>query len=238
MTAKPANGANIFYFLSYSISNNSMKPEKVGSVENSNARTVRIVHISDTHMLHESFLPMIPDGDILVHSGDFTSITFKEYVKSEEKYIRTLQVLDDFFDRLPHKHKIFVSGNHEQAVSKNSRERTQNLLRHVRYLQDESVTLEGIKFYGSPWNLSRVLTHARGFSSSSSQLKRHWGRIPGDTDVLVTHQPPQNVLDLGTDKWIQTVFKWSSVCNICGQSHEGRSHWGCRHLKERVMEVR
>ena len=40
-------------------------------------RTVRIVCISDTHELHREL--SVPDGDLLIHSGDFTF--FNQHLK-------------------------------------------------------------------------------------------------------------------------------------------------------------
>lgn len=34
---------------------------------------IRFVCISDTHEKLEEILPMIPDGDVLIHAGDFTN---------------------------------------------------------------------------------------------------------------------------------------------------------------------
>lgn len=34
---------------------------------------VRFVCISDTHEKMDDLLPLIPDGDVLIHAGDFTN---------------------------------------------------------------------------------------------------------------------------------------------------------------------
>lgn len=38
-----------------------------------NEHKVRFVCISDTHEKLEEILPIIPDGDVLIHAGDFTN---------------------------------------------------------------------------------------------------------------------------------------------------------------------
>eukprot|EP01032_Pedospumella_encystans_P037043 gene37043-41944_t len=45
---------------------------------------VRIVCISDTHSL-EAYMQPIPDGDVLIHAGDFSNVgTFPEVVRFVE----------------------------------------------------------------------------------------------------------------------------------------------------------
>lgn len=68
-----------------------------------------------------------------------------------------------FLDSLPHKHKIVIAGNHEETFDENcerlsrfctvdiSTEKIKSLLTDCIYLQDSSVELFGIKFYGAPW---------------------------------------------------------------------------------------
>ncbi|GAB5365330.1 hypothetical protein AAMO2058_001048500 [Amorphochlora amoebiformis] len=69
------------------------KPEALG---------VRIVCISDTHGRHRDV--KVPDGDILIHAGDFTHFGKK----------RDLDNFNDWLGTLPHKVRIVVNGNHEK----------------------------------------------------------------------------------------------------------------------------
>ena len=59
----------------------------------------RIVCISDTHCAEID----VPDGDILLHAGDLT------YMGKPDE----LRVVMDWLSSLPHKHKIFIAGNHD-----------------------------------------------------------------------------------------------------------------------------
>ena len=61
-----------------------------------------ILHLSDTHGLHLQ-LGTLPNADVLVHSGDFTT-------DGTEK-----EVFDftEWFCRQPHPYKIFIAGNHD-----------------------------------------------------------------------------------------------------------------------------
>lgn len=95
-----------------------------------------------------------------------------------------------------------------------------------------------------PRVLSRFLTCARGFSESWRGLRRRWGLIPDDTDVLITHMPPLGVLDLASQKlaneWptlftLKTSLLPPSTCSTCGFVHPGREHWGCPVLRDTVL---
>lgn len=132
-------------------------------------------------------LSIFLDGDVLVHTGDFfTSLRMDEDFESK------VSEMNAFFGSAQHKHKVFVAGNHEIAFSELSRGEIQRRLSNCVYLQDSSVVLEGLVFYGSPWTNSVRM----GFSMSSKRLDDVWARIPEDTDVLLTHMPPFQVLDL------------------------------------------
>ena len=66
---------------------------------------VRLVCMSDTHTLHEKFEGKIPDGDIFVHSGDFTVNGGAEETDAFIRWIASLNF----------KAKIVVGGNHDGA---------------------------------------------------------------------------------------------------------------------------
>ena len=75
-------------------------PSKVGCLDDPDARIIRIVHISDTHLRHEEFLPNIPHGDILVHSGDFISYGLRKRWDWKREFNRDVRVIDDFFGKV------------------------------------------------------------------------------------------------------------------------------------------
>ena len=151
---------------------------------------MKIVAISDTHGYHNNI--NIPDGDILIHAGDVT-----RYGEIHE-----LSDINYFFHKQPHKYKILIAGNHDICFERQLSE-TKELLNSVTYLQDESICIEGINIYGSPWqpwfrdwsfNLQR-----------GPQLKEKWDMIPENTDILITHGPPFGILD-------KTKFRDNAGC--------------------------
>ena len=173
---------------------------QVGDYTDSTCRGVRIVHISDTHMLHKEVQHLIPEGDILVHSGNFGNYSFLSHLKRAIDYRKEIQEMNEFFSSLPHKHKIFVPGNHEMPFEYFASSKTETVITEAIYLQDKSINVEGITFYGSPWSLKRPKKHARGFTAGKKKIWDYWAKIPKDTDVLVTHSPPEGILDFDIDE--------------------------------------
>ena len=79
---------------------------------------MRIVCISDTHLEH----PDIPDGDVLLHAGDAT-------FQGRPEEIRTFNA---WFAALPHRHKVFVAGNHDWGFQKEPEEALKNFRQCVK----------------------------------------------------------------------------------------------------------
>jgi Icc-related predicted phosphoesterase len=148
-----------------------------------------------------------------VHAGDFTATGHPLAVER----------FNDWLGCLPHKHKVIVAGNHELDWS----DKKAALLTNAIYLQDSGTDIEGIKFWGSPWqpefnrwefNLPR-----------GAELAKKWALIPADTDVLITHGPPQGILDkchpegysLGCRDLMQRVEQLRPLLHIFGHVHGG-----------------
>ena len=61
-----------------------------------------------------------------------------------------------------------------------------SLLTNCTYLEDESLHLMGIKFYGSPWQPR--FSHSAFNLTRGPELRSVWDQIPSDTEVLITHR--------------------------------------------------
>ena len=55
------------------------------------------------------------------------------------------------------------------------------------------MTIEGIKIYGSP---HQPVFHDWAFNRGDDKRRRLWSLIPSDTDILLTHGPPYEIMDL------------------------------------------
>lgn len=165
----------------------------------------RIVLLSDTHNCNEQI--SVPDGDILIHAGDATN-------RGEQYEVEEFLV---WFSRLPHKYKIFVAGNHDWLYETQNRfARILTAKFNIEYLQDSSTEIEGLKIYGSPWQ-PRFFDWAFNLNRGS-ELAEKWKLIPDDIDVLITHGPPNGILD--------AVSRGAFVENT-----------GCEELIKRIEEI-
>jgi hypothetical protein len=161
--------------------------------------SVRFVCISDTHGFTEGLEKTIPEGDVLIHSGDFTIVGESSDVIA----------FNAFLKKLPHKHKIVIAGNHDLSFdtatfdstyqrfgrgNKEDHRHAKDLLTNCTYLEDSAIQLYGIKIWGSPWTpwfYDWAFNIERG-----QECKSKWDMIPDDTDVLITHGPPLGYGDL------------------------------------------
>ncbi len=168
---------------------------------------MKIVAISDTHRCHNID---VPDGDILIHSGD---ATFTGYRHEIEEFA-------EWYGNLPHTHKVFVAGNHDTGFE-DTPQQARDWLQSagpIIYLQDSSVELEvdgeKVKIYGSPWQ--PFFCNWAFNLRTDAELKAKWDMIPKDTDVLITHGPPFKLRDVTVNS----------------------EHVGCRELRKAVQRVK
>lgn len=141
---------------------------------------MRIVAVADTHLFHDEL--DVPDGDVFVHAGDLC----------RGGDLDELEIAAEWIARLPHRHKVIVAGNHDWAFV-HEPARARSLFRAMHYLEDTEVTLDGVRFYGSPWQPE---FHHWAFNLPRGEpLAAVWRRIPLGVDVLVTHGPPDGIGD-------------------------------------------
>ena len=164
---------------------------------------MRIVAMADTHLFHEhpgSY--EVPDGDILIHAGDLCRIGTLDELERALDWLRSL----------PHRHKVLVAGNHDRPFELQP-EKARALLGDVHYLQDEGLSIEGVRLWGSPWQPEY---HRWAFNLPRGEpLAERWRLIPHGLDILVTHGPPNGI----------------------GDRSPALSRQGCEALRERVFEV-
>lgn len=150
---------------------------------------IKIVAVSDTHTKHKQVI--MPEGfhDILVHCGDMTGRgNWNEFI-SVGNWFRNQK--DNF------KHRIMIAGNHDWGLELNAKQiLNDHFDKDLIYLQDSAVTLEGIKFYGTPW-MPNFYNWA--FMREEEELHKYYDNIPDDTEVLITHCPPLGIMDRNTE---------------------------------------
>ena len=142
---------------------------------------MRIVAVADTHSFEHDVV--VPDGDVFIHAGDLMRLGGLEELVPVARWIRGL----------PHPHKIVIAGNHDRCFVESLEPALRLLGPEVHYLQDSGVVLDGVRFWGSPWQPE---FHSWAFNVPRGEpLREIWSRIPDDTDVLVTHGPPHGFGD-------------------------------------------
>lgn len=174
---------------------------------------MEITFISDTHWIvsdpvsTQDLNDLLPGGPILVHSGDVSG-------RGTEREIRLFL---DWFSSQPYTHKILIAGNHDFFFEVAKPEVVQELLAEypgITYLNDSGVTIEGIKFWGSPVT---PFFHNWAFNRYDNEIGAHWDLIPEGIDVLITHGPPHGILD-------KTIREGWSV--------------GCKRLRDKIYEIK
>lgn len=177
---------------------------------------MRIWIISDPHGKH-GFI-QIPDGiDMVICAGDIGTV--------REPALNANLVLDflDWYKSLTHiRHKILIAGNHDTSIQAGLVKRS-DMDKSITYLEHESVTIEGIKIFGSPYTPS--FGSGWAYNVPRGKLDIYWKEIPTDTDILVTHGPPKGILDL---------TQYDSRDGADGQSY---FQCGCKSLLNRVKTI-
>ena len=137
---------------------------------------MHILHLSDTHGHHRA-LKDLPTADLIVHSGDIG------FAGTDSEFIDFI----NWFIKLNYQYKILVGGNHDSYIEEEDAEQIQKILpKNCYYLCHSGVTIEGLKFWGVPLFVSENI---------SGVYFDMLEKIPSNTDILVTHQPPYGILD-------------------------------------------
>lgn len=170
------------------------------------SQDLRIVCIADTHELHREL--DVPDGDILIHAGDFTMFSRSR---------AAILDFNDWLGELPHRHKILVPGNHEFFLEQDPSRC--HLISNAMLLVNKGVQIEGLKMWGSP--VTPLYGGAFGLSSAADRAALY-ARIPDDVDVLVTHGPPYGILDggqRGDRELLNAIWRLRPKLHVFGHIH-------------------
>jgi Icc-related predicted phosphoesterase len=143
---------------------------------------LKFVVIADSHGRHHHI--KIPEGDVLIHAGDFTYRGKKSEVEDFLKW----------FQLQPHTYKILIAGNHEFFFENEKASVVEKIIpEEIIYLNDSGIVIENIHIWGSPvtpkfynWAFNR---------NRGEEIKKHWDMIPANTEILITHGPPKGILD-------------------------------------------
>ena len=166
---------------------------------------MKLTIISDMHTDYR--LLDLSSADVLIVAGDIDTYYGQP----------SLYQFNCWLERQPFTHKIIVAGNHDRYLAEAGYKSVQKQLTNGIYLENSSVTVEGIKFYGSPITPTFL---DWWFMADRDKISKYWDMIPNDTDVLITHGPPYGILDY--------------VNNTYNIDH----HVGCKSLLQKVNEIK
>jgi len=195
---------------------------------------MRITHISDTHNKHNQLNGLLPGGDLLIHSGDISSLGRKSEV---ERFVKWFNDIDNYTN------KVFIAGNHDMTFDREQLLRDKlahfegktdydtecaegkpdwlkellgiHLRPNVSYLENSDVTIDGIKIWGSP--VTPSFGYGWGFNKDRGyDINEVWNTIPMDTDIVITHGP---------------------IYGYCDRTSREGLNVGCADLYHRLNEV-
>eukprot|EP00927_Polykrikos_kofoidii_P060455 TRINITY_DN55436_c0_g1_i1.p1 TRINITY_DN55436_c0_g1~~TRINITY_DN55436_c0_g1_i1.p1 ORF type:complete len:318 (+),score=43.05 TRINITY_DN55436_c0_g1_i1:66-1019(+) len=204
--------------------------------------TVRCVAISDTHTCHTSL--HLPQGDILLHCGDFSNLGT----------VAECESFCDWMTPLPFQHKLLVCGNHDLACDREwymsnwqtwhdtfqSPELVATKMQDagLTILEDREVKVCGIRIYGNPAQPRQPKSRPQmAFGRRrGTELKEEWAKLPGSIDVLMTHAPPAGILDadpsgkqLGCEELAKAVGRLKPAIHVFGHVHNGYGTHTSKH---------
>jgi Icc-related predicted phosphoesterase len=164
-----------------------------------------------------------PPADVLVLAGDILSNYSSSRIEDSLVQLGEINALNTFLGTKiadgTYKEVIVVAGNHDFAFQ--LRPEAKALMTNVHYLQDSQVVVDGVKFWGSPWQpwfwdwAFNFPNHHENHARAKAHAKGTWDMIPDDTNVLITHGPPLGILD--------KTYRGQEV--------------GCQYLRDRVGDL-
>lgn len=180
--------------------------------------------ISDTHGFHRDPHLEIPDGDLLIHAGDF----------SMEGELDVLMDTNKWFGELHNKFNdiVVIAGNHDISLGKGDKLGFK-IFTNAIYLQNTSVNINDKLIWGcpdTPWKYQIIANH---FAFGKLRDNMGFKGMPKDVDILVTHCPPYGYGDklsehgsepntnIGDKNLLKLIMKYKPELNVFGHIHEG-----------------
>ena len=198
---------------------------------------MRICAISDTHTLHRRLT--IPECDVLIHCGDFTFLGKQEEVSDFRDWL-----VEQPADRI-----IVIAGNHEITFDPGMDEFDPGIKSiitkepKITYLENSSVTIDGIKFWGTPWTPrffdwgfngvegdDAIFVTYRDDSERFRPLDEVFAEIDDDVNVVISHGPVNGMVDRNSEDGrcgsVAMARRMQDLpglkLSLCGHIHEAR----------------
>lgn len=170
---------------------------------------MKIVCIADQH---GHFDQEVPECDLLIVAGDMCF---------------TIDTAADFhwwLEDAPAKDVVVIGGNMDHTL--HSKGWPPFLRGH--YLMDSEVTVgeDRLRVWGTPWTPDFM----GKWNDTEKELAKHFAKIPGGIDVIVSHGPPYGVLDspgvprktkkhVGSKSLLAAIERVGPSLVVCGHIH-------------------
>lgn len=203
---------------------------------------MRILATSDTHLQHNFIDLNAEPHDLLIHAGDGLEHHHEKYAISLFSWMGASKA----------SYKIYVPGNHDSIFNESYHIAIRIAKDYgVTTLLDQQITVgtNKIKIFGSPWTPIFGGFH---FMKKDMFLSRYWDAIPSDTDILITHGPPYEILDnngrgvfCGSKTLLDRVNNLNIKYHIFGHIHEsygmqkinGKTFINASYIKSKKVQI-
>ena len=210
--------------------------------EKSDRKSVKVLAVADIHL--SDITTLDPAGsDLVLVAGDMQGHTccgrhlLDWRVKQQVEWVT--KTLIPWCRKYPKTEFVFVAGNgddfalaHEKPFLKLPADG------NVHYLQDAAITIHGLKIWGSPWVKPKNKRKDKPdeyklFERSETDLKKIFGQMPEDVDVLVTHSTPtvegtyiagRPEEAMGCDALRDVILEKKPRVCVCGHIHAKEHH--------------
>lgn len=194
---------------------------------------MKIIAISD---IHGDIVENLPKGDVLVIAGDILPDDYRPENRDmvgTTRIIRQMWWFDDvllpwmtgLIDSKTFQDIVFIGGNHDFAFQSLMPSTILKILEghpHIHYLCEYGVEIDGVKFWGAPWNC----TAGWAFFTEEEAYEEKLCLVPPDTDVFITHGPPYHPIvrpmfhytSHALGRWVEQQKNLKAL--ICGHIHE------------------
>jgi len=182
---------------------------------------MKVIATSDLH----GDLPLdVPECDLFIIAGDSCPVRGSHEVSDQENWV--MGPFRNWIKELPAKNVVFIGGNHDFVMELESFNVDPEKF-GAHYLRDSGIEIDGLYLYGFPW-VPNLPTWA--FHADRATLQTKIEAIPERTDILISHGPPENVLDQVSNPGYPHVgcpFMYQQVerriqpaLYVCGHIHE------------------
>lgn len=184
---------------------------------------MKIICIADMHSNIDGVT--IPPCDILLIAGDAGPARIQPELSLGMQQAWFLGKFNRWLDKQPAKYEIIIPGNHDWIFQIDPDSVVPYLNCH--YLMDSSITIEGLKIHGTPW---QPVFNDWAFNAPEPLLAEKFEKIDSDIDILLSHCPPLNVLDFvpgpkggehcGSSSLMDKILQVKPIYVIFGHIHE------------------